>query len=250
VTMAQLGAIYDTRARAGARSLGAPEARATLRAAGLLATITRLCLEARLGATSASAYAARAQRTARRILDGHGVAVTAKVVVANHVGYLDPLVISSLLPCLSIAKGETRGWPLIGPGLSGLGVLFVRRGDAHSGAVAMRRALRALGSGTAVLNFPEGTTSDGRRVGPFRRGIFGLARLAGVAVVPAFIEYGDDRVPWFGGQTFAPHYARLARVRRVEARVRFGDPIVSHGSDDAEGIARRARAVVSALVDR
>jgi 1-acyl-sn-glycerol-3-phosphate acyltransferase len=228
---------------------------AAMRAAGLVATLTELVVRARGGERSAAAFAERARRTAQKILDGHGVDVAAAgtvprgpaVVVANHLTYLDPLVVSSLLPCLSIAKGETRGWPLIGPGLEGLGVIFVRRGDASSGAVALRRAHRALRSGTAVLNFPEGTTSDGRDVGPFLRGAFGLARIAGVPIVPARIGYDSDFAPWFGGRTFVPHYAKLARVPRLRASVCFGDPIQVHPSDESLGVAARARDVIAGL---
>ena len=117
----------------------------------------------------------------------------------------------------------------------------------YSGAVAIRGAWRALAGGATVLNFPEGTTTDGRGVGPFRRGIFGLALLANAAIVPARVSYDDDRVPWFGGQTFAPHYWRLSGVSRVGARVRFGDPIAPGPHDRAEDLAQRAREAVAAL---
>jgi 1-acyl-sn-glycerol-3-phosphate acyltransferase len=98
-----------------------------------------------------------------------------------------------------------------------------------------------------VLNFPEGTTSDGRGVGSFRRGIFGLASLAGVPVVPARVSYGDDRVPWIGGESFAPHYWRLAGVSRVGARVRFGEALHPGAPERAEELALRAHEAISAL---
>lgn len=229
--------------------------RIVLRSAGLVGAIVELLLEARRGPTSAGAFAGRARRTARRILDGHGVTVAtigpkpggAVVLVTNHVSYLDALVVSSLVPCVSIAKSETRDWPLIGAGLEGLGALFVQRGSAHSGAMVLRRALRALRAGSPVLNFPEGTTSDGRSVGPFRRGVFGLARLAGVPVVAARLSYDDGRVPWFGGAAFAPHYARLCCIRRLTATVHFAEPITVGAADDPERVASRAREIVLSL---
>jgi 1-acyl-sn-glycerol-3-phosphate acyltransferase len=169
------------------------------------------------------------------------------LLVANHLGYLDPLVVAAATPCIAIAKGETRGWPLIGAGLEGLGVLFVKRGDAHSGAVVLRRAWRAIEQGASVLNFPEGTTGDGRVIGAFRRGVFGLKRLGGVDVVPVSLTYDDHRVPWYGGATFMPHYWNLAKVARVVARVRFGEPLVSHPTETPADLARRARDAVSEL---
>jgi 1-acyl-sn-glycerol-3-phosphate acyltransferase len=229
---------------------------AVAKALGLAGEVTRLVVEAELEAPpTAVGLARRAMRTARTILHVHGVDVRgvgreprgACVLAVNHLSYLDPLVACAILPCIAIAKGETRGWPLIGRGLAALGVVFVQRGDPYSGAIALRRAWRALGAGATVLNFPEGTTSDGRTVGPFKRGMFGLARLAGVPIVPARVAYDDDRVPWFGGQTFAPHYWRLAGVSRVGAVLRFGDPLWPSAAEDAESLARRARAAVAEL---
>jgi 1-acyl-sn-glycerol-3-phosphate acyltransferase len=227
-----------------------------VKAIGLAGAVTRLVVEAEMeGRTAPVGLARRAMRTAKTILHVHGVDVRGAgrepsgpcIVVANHLSYLDPLVVCAITPCIAVAKGETREWPLIGRGLAALGVIFVQRGDAHSGAVALRRARVALRAGATVLNFPEGTTTDGTGVGPFKRGIFGLARIAGVPVVPARVRYDDDRVPWFGGQTFAPHYWRLAGVARVGARVRFGDPLSPSPDEDAESFARRAREVIAGL---
>jgi 1-acyl-sn-glycerol-3-phosphate acyltransferase len=226
------------------------------KAIGLAGEVTRLVVEAEMEtSTSQCGLARRAMRTARTLLHVHGVDVRGAgreprgpcVIVVNHLSYLDPLVVCSLLPCIAIAKGETRAWPLIGRGLAALGVIFVQRGEAASGATALRRARRALAAGATVLNFPEGTTTDGRSVGPFKRGIFGLARIAGVPVVPARVVYDDDRVPWFGGQSFAPHYWRLAGVARVGALVRFGAPLVAEPSEDASALAARARDAVAGL---
>jgi len=226
------------------------------KAIGLAGAVTRLVVEAELEEpASPVGLARRAYRTARTILHVHGVDVNSvgplphgpAVVVANHLSYLDPLVVCSVLPCIAIAKGETRTWPLIGRGLAALGVIFVQRDDPHSGATALHRAWRALDAGATVLNFPEGTTTDGGALAPFKRGIFGLAALARAPIVPARVVYDDDRVPWFGGQTFAPHYWRLAGASRVGAVVRFGEPMRARPEEDADVFARRTRAVVAEL---
>jgi 1-acyl-sn-glycerol-3-phosphate acyltransferase len=233
-----------------------PSPRAALRACGFVAIMARLLAEHRVrpGATTAD-MARRAQRTARAILALHGVEVVSSgsppagpaVIAANHLSYLDPLVVSSVAPCVSIAKGETVEWPLIGRGLCALGVIFVQRSSVNSGAVTLRRALRALRGGASVLNFPEGTTSDGRDVASFRRGVFGLGRLAGTPIVPTRIRFDDAGVAWYGGETFLPHYWRVARAPRVVARVAFGEPILPRPSDDPADLAARTRDVVAGL---
>ena len=123
------------------------------------------------------------------------------ILVANHLSYIDPITIASVVPCAPIAKGEIAEWPLIGEAIRELGVLFVRRGDAAHCASVLLRALRLLRAGVSILSFPEGTTSDGRSVGAFRRGIFGLARLARVPVLPLGIVFESSELCWTANST-------------------------------------------------
>ncbi|WP_437676490.1 lysophospholipid acyltransferase family protein [Sorangium sp. So ce131] len=168
------------------------------------------------------------------------------VLVANHVSYLDPIVLASLTPCTAIAKQEVGGWPLIGDRARELGVMLVDRARPASGARVLRGALRALRHGVPVLNFPEGSTTRGEEVLPFRKGIFGLARIAGVPIVPAAVTYDAPELCWAGDETFVPHYLRFARRREATAFVTFGPPLGEHGG--AAELAERARAVIVDLL--
>jgi 1-acyl-sn-glycerol-3-phosphate acyltransferase len=162
------------------------------------------------------------------------------VLVANHVSYLDPLAIASQLPCAPIAKGEVAGWPIIGAAARALGVSFVDRSSAHSGARALRRSLAALRAGACVLNFPEGTTTDGTRVLPFRRGVFGLARIAGVPIVPVALRYASADLAWYGGATFLPHYLRTAARRAPAVEIAIGAPMAAdHPAGELAELARQ-----------
>jgi len=147
------------------------------------------------------------------------------IVVANHLGYIDPVVLCSLLPLSPIAKSEISDWALVGVPLERLNVSFVRRGDAHSGARVLLRALRNLHAGISVLNFPEGTTSRGGLL-PFHLGAFWLSRRTGVPVVPISIDFEDMGLCWVDQEGFLPHYARVwwgGGTRRV--RVSVGQPL-------------------------
>jgi 1-acyl-sn-glycerol-3-phosphate acyltransferase len=143
------------------------------------------------------------------------------VLVCNHLGYIDPVVLCGLLPLSPIAKQELASWPGAGRVLARSNVIFVRRGDPYSGARALRRALRALESGVSVLNFPEGTTTSGRLL-PFHRGAFWLARRAGVRVVPVSMRLADPSLCWIDDQAFLPHYCRLwtRKDKRIELTFR------------------------------
>ena len=169
------------------------------------------------------------------------------VIVANHLSYVDPIVLAGVLPVAPIAKAEVARWPMLGTAVRSLGLIPVRRGDAHSGAHALRIALRALEAGVAVLNFPEGTTTDGSWMLPFHRGAFGLAQLADVPIVPVGIALEPAELAWVGDTYFLPHYARTAARESSLIRVRFGAPIAARRHADPAGLAAVARSRIEKL---
>jgi 1-acyl-sn-glycerol-3-phosphate acyltransferase len=153
---------------------------------------------------------------------------------------VDPVVLGALSPSVPIAKREIGDWPILGRGCRALGVLFVDRGDAHSGARVLRASARALAAGVPVLGFPEGTTSSGHSVLPFRRGMFGLARIAEVPVVPVALRYARDDVAWTGDAAFVPHYLRTLARAETRVDIVIGRPLHADGSDP-EDLAGEAR---------
>jgi len=173
------------------------------------------------------------------------------VLVANHLSYWDPVLLGSLLPLAAIAKAELASWPVLGWSGHCLGTLYVRRGDPHHSARVLRQALRRLVAGVHVLNFPEGTTTDGSQLLPFRRGIFGIAARAGVPVVPVALRLSPPDAAWTGGEAFLPHYRRhWGRGGTVDASIRFGRPLHPADFPTAEACAAEARARVAALLGR
>lgn len=191
-----------------------------------------------------------------RLAEAHGLQIDRSgeipsrptVFVCNHVSYLDPVALAALVPSLPLSKAEVQGWPVIGRLMESLGVRFVRRDDAHSGAGAIRWMIRALRDGASVLAFPEGTTSDGSRVLPFKAGAFAAARHAGVAVVPLAISYGDAGLAWVGDDSFVPHYLRTASREVIEARIDACEPLrPTRYATDLE-LARRAAAAIAAAL--
>ncbi|HVP59296.1 MAG TPA: lysophospholipid acyltransferase family protein [Myxococcaceae bacterium] len=212
------------------------------------------------GAVESERYhqAARAShRLARRVLDINGVHVTVRgqvpsgpvVLACNHLGYLDPIVIGALLPLSAIAKSELAAWPFLGRVAAHLGTLFIRRGSAHHGALVLRRALRRLAAGVPVLNFPEGTTTDGSGpLLPFRRGLFGIARRAAARVVPVGLRLHPEDAAWIDGAPFLPHYWRMTTRPSLRALVRFGEPVDAGSFDSAQACADEVRERVERLL--
>lgn len=182
----------------------------------------------------------------------HGKPVDGPAIyVANHVSYVEPLALLARVPGTAIAKHELRDWPVIGDTMRALGMLFVDRARPESGATVLREAWRRLDAGVSLIVFPEGTTSDGDRVLPFKRGVFGLARHAGVPIVPVSVRYDRRDVAWVGDASFVPHYLRTTSRQRTRVFLDFEEPIRPSLTDlDAAGLASLARRRIGARLVR
>jgi len=172
------------------------------------------------------------------------------VIVANHVSYLDPIAIGQMLPLSAVAKSEVTEWPAIGETLGELGIIFVDRGNAISGAIALRKAMRSLRAGTTVLVFPEGTTTFGDDVLSFSRGAFGIAKLLGVPVVPVTVRYDLRDACWVGNTSLVPHLVRLHRHNQVSVELVFGSPLAPSAFTDASSFAAATRERIRSNVRR
>lgn len=166
------------------------------------------------------------------------------ILVANHISYFDPLIIGSQLPLTAVAKQEVGSWPLVGELCKRLGALFVDREDGQSGARVLREVLRRLEGGVSVLVFPEGTTTRGDRVLPFKRGAFGVAKRAGVPIVPVALSYEREDAAWVGDATFLPHYVRTMAQPCTRVVVEFLPALSSSSGGSPEALAESARRAV------
>lgn len=183
------------------------------------------------------------------LLQIHGIEVEERgtrpagpaLIVSNHVSYLDPLVVMAAHASLPVAKDEVRLWPVIGPLCARAGVQFVARTHAASGAAILRSMSRALQEGASILNFPEGTTTSGRSVLPLKPGCFGVARIAGAAVVPVAIAWESESLSWTGDASFVPHYLQVAARERTRVRLQWGDPLQTSRTTTDRELASLAR---------
>jgi len=163
------------------------------------------------------------------------------VLAANHLSYLDPVIVASQVACIPISKAEVSTWPLIGTGARAVGIIFVQRERWDSRVTALRSAIRALESGCRVLNFPEGTTTDGSLLLPFQRGIFGAAQHTGCPIVPTTLQFEDPEMCWTGDATFAPHYWKTAGKERIRASIHFGPALAPNMCSSPEELAMLTR---------
>ncbi|WP_158945045.1 1-acyl-sn-glycerol-3-phosphate acyltransferase [Granulicella sp. S190] len=160
-------------------------------------------------------------------------------VVSNHLSYLDILLYSSVQPFVMVAKTEVRGWPLLGWLTAQAGTVYVERGGGPPTYPQVNAAMaEAYRSGLPVLFFPEGTTTPGGGVLPFRRGLFHSVLKDEIPLRVAALRYaldshvvngdatvGED-VCWWGDMEFAPHMFQFLGLQGLQAQIRFGEEII------------------------
>jgi 1-acyl-sn-glycerol-3-phosphate acyltransferase len=168
-------------------------------------------------------------------------------VVANHSSWLDIFALNAPQRVYFVAKAEVAGWPGIGWLARATGTVFIARDRrAARGQVATFRARLAQGHTLAV--FPEGTSTDGRRVLPFKptlfEAFFDPALRAGMRIQPVSVIYrappgADPRAyGWWGDMDFAPHLlATLAQHPQGQVTVRYHAPVAVADFADRKALA-------------
>ncbi|CAN5908353.1 lysophospholipid acyltransferase family protein [soil metagenome] len=165
--------------------------------------------------------------------------VTPTLYVCNHVSYLDIEVLGGLVPGSFVAKAEVATWPFFSTLAKAQRTIFVER---TSGKTTRSRdeMMKRLNTGDNLMLFPEGTSSDGTRVLPFRSALFGVAQLRRdgkpIVVQPVAIAYTRlDGIPlgrywrplfaWFGDLDLVPHLWQMVCLGETEAVVTFFPPV-------------------------
>lgn len=170
----------------------------------------------------------------------------AMVVVANHLGLLDPWVLAAVLPVAFAAKAEMGSWPVMGWVCRTVGIIFVERDRRMAAGRFVEHVRSAMRAGVRVLVFPEGTTGDGRSVRAFKTA--GFAAVAGMedgAALPVYhnavringVETTAEdraRIGWHPGQPMLDSAFQWLSMKSIEMEVRIGEPIATVGRDRKE----------------
>lgn len=182
------------------------------------------------------------------------------LLVSNHSSYLDIYVLGGSVPVRYTPKAEIAGWPVIGSICRLLDCVFIDRRPGQT--AANRDALRAaLEQGAVISLFPEGTTSNGKCVLPFRSSYFSLAaeEFAGkpLAVQPACITYTHlngmpidcgqrPKVAWYGDMDLVPHVSELLKLGHLRAQLTFFEPVDIRRFADRKALAAHCEQVIAA----
>ncbi len=172
------------------------------------------------------------------------------LIAANHISWLDIVVLAAHWPVAFLSKSEVARWPIIGGVASGLGTLFLHRGGPTAARDATERMTESLGRGGYVVFFPEGTTGDGQSLRAFRPRLFQAAIDAGTPVQPVAIAYTHRDghhcpvVPFGADQSLARNVWEVAGVSGLVARAEPATRIAVEGRRRNE-LAQASRAAVA-----
>ena len=174
--------------------------------------------------------------------------------LANHSSWLDIMVLGGTLEAAFVSKAEVGQWPLIGT-VAKLGrTVFVSRSRGRTGNEAKEMRDR-LATGDSLILFPEGTSSDGTRVLPFRSSFLAVADAAEV-IQPVSVAY--DRLgglpacrrdrpifAWYGDMSIGPHAWRLCRHAGLRATILLHDPVAPAAIPNRKALSAAAEATVA-----
>jgi 1-acyl-sn-glycerol-3-phosphate acyltransferase len=175
----------------------------------------------------------------------------ASLVVANHVSWLDILVLASAGSLLPVAKAEIAQWPIIGVLARRSGALFIRRERLSELPAQVDRIELMLRQGHRVQVFPEATTRCGTTLAPFRRAAFQAAIDAAVVISPVAVSYRDvdgnpvTAVAFVGDTALLTSVVRVLRARPITAEAVWL-PVVPALVATGNAAIDRARAAVAA----
>ncbi len=174
--------------------------------------------------------------------------------VANHVSWIDIVLMHSQRMLGFVAKAEISRWPLIGWMAARAGTIYHHRGNNESLHGVMHQMLERLQSGEAVGVFPEGRTTDGQGIATFHARIFQPAILAEVPVQPVALRYGrggdaQTIVAFAAGESFLGNFLRLLGEPGRQAEVHFLEP-VQPTEDGRRRLAQACRAQIVAAMQQ
>ncbi len=168
--------------------------------------------------------------------------------VCNHISWIDILVLGNVIKGCFVAKKDMKSWPIIGYLSSLQRTIFVDR-EKRSDVVEQKKEMQdRIHNGDNLILFPEGTTSDGGSLLPFKSSLFGVTetemhiepdaegRMQELMVQPVTIVYKRinnmpttrftrPSVAWYGDMEMKPHLKGVLNLLKIEVEVHFHEPV-------------------------
>ena len=160
------------------------------------------------------------------------------LLVANHISWLDILVMNAARYCRFVSKSDVKRWPLIGTLATGGGTIYIERESRRDALRVVHHIAESLQRGEVVAVFPEGTTSDGVALLPFHANMIQAAISAGAPAQPVALSFLDSKTRaasltpcYIGDDTLVGSLWRTVTGSPVTAVVHYGMPQYASGRD-------------------
>jgi 1-acyl-sn-glycerol-3-phosphate acyltransferase len=179
------------------------------------------------------------------------------MIVANHMGYLDILVLTSLAPMVFITSVEVRRTIFLGLLARLGGSLFVERRHRSKLPEELAMIERSMDGGLPVTLFPEATSSNGTTVLPFKASLLEVPCRLGADVIPLCVRYtgingapptarSRDLVAYYGELSFLPHFLKLPFIESIDVSITVLPPTTARGRSRKELCASLYTAIMRA----
>lgn len=161
--------------------------------------------------------------------------LTSAMFVANHISWVDIHSINSIIPLRFIAKIEVESWPVFGYLVSKSGTLFINRNIRKDAARIIEMTTNSLADGDNVCFFPEGTTTDGTHILPFKSSIVQAAINTQAKIYPVAIFYAlpngnaNIEMAYAGETTMIESMLKVFNLKAPVVELHFLTPIDCHG---------------------
>ena len=154
------------------------------------------------------------------------------LLISNHISWLDIHAINAFKPIRFVAKSEVENWPIFGWMAKQLGTVFIKRGNSRNAAQVVNHMAHILQS-ESICIFPEGTSTDGKTVLPFKSNLFESAHQAQIDVLPITIQYKENneysnRAAFIGDMELIDSIKNILKSNHLVVHIHLFDRLPSH----------------------
>ena len=156
------------------------------------------------------------------------------LIVSNHISWLDIIVIQSIKPSIFVAKSDVASWPLFGWVAQMTGTIFIKRDKVSDIKKALKKMKRRLVK-RSVCIFPEGTSTNGRFILPFKSNLFQSSIDTNKSILPICLRYLEhdsysDKVAFVGDMSLVDSIVKIKNESNIKAILDVLQPIRPRGN--------------------
>ena len=174
------------------------------------------------------------------------------LIVCNHLGYIDIFALAASVPTLFVTSVEMKETPFLGLLTEMGGCMYVERRSRINIHNEIKEIEAALNDGFNVVLFPEGRSTNGEKVHPFKKSLLMACAESEANILPAVLNFvainGEpmqhkfrDWVFWYDDISFAQSVWSASQIKHCHLRLEFLDEVVVNNGSDHRDVAQRAQ---------